>query len=35
VTDAWRAELGLDRQFDHHEVDRREVPVEVYRIAWD
>jgi putative methylase len=34
VTGAWGARLALDRQFDHHEADRREVPAEVYRIEW-
>jgi putative methylase len=34
VTGAWEAAFELDRQFDHHEADRREIGVEVYRVAW-
>jgi len=34
VTHAFEATFGIDRQFAFHERDRREVPVEVYRIDW-
>jgi putative methylase len=34
VTDAYRAALPLDRQFDFHESERREIDVEVFRIEW-
>jgi putative methylase len=34
VTGAWRAAFELDRQFDHHRADRREIDVEVYRVRW-
>ena len=34
VTHAYEASVALDRQFDFHEDDRREVPAEVYRIEW-
>jgi len=35
VTDAYAADLAIDRQFDHHDADRAEIDAEVYRIAWD
>lgn len=35
ITHAFAAELSIDRQFAFHEDERRDVPVEVYRIAWD
>jgi putative methylase len=34
VTHAFAAEFDLDRQFDHHEADRRGIDTEVYRIVW-
>lgn len=35
VTDAFRADFEMDRLYDHHEADRREIDVEVFRIEWD
>lgn len=35
ITHAYRAEFELERQFDHHTEDRRDVDTEVYRIEWD
>jgi putative methylase len=34
VTHAFAAEFGLDRQFDHHDEERRDIESEVYRIRW-
>ncbi|SEO79237.1 putative methylase [Halogranum amylolyticum] len=34
VTHAFQATFALDRQFDFHEADRREIDTEVYRIDW-
>jgi putative methylase len=34
VTHAFRATFDLDRQFDFHEEDRKELETEVYRIVW-
>ncbi|MFB6107217.1 MAG: METTL5 family protein [Haloplanus sp.] len=34
VTHAFAAEFDLDRQFDHHEADRRVLDTEVFRIEW-
>jgi putative methylase len=34
VTDAFRATLPLDKQFDHQTAERRELDAEVYRIEW-
>ena len=34
VTHAFRATFSLDRQFDFHEADRKEIETEVYRIDW-
>jgi putative methylase len=34
VTDAFRATLPLDRQFDHQTNDRVELDAEVFRIEW-
>ena len=34
VTHAFAAEFGVERQFDHHEDERRDIPTEVFRIAW-
>ncbi|WP_423751589.1 METTL5 family protein [Salinirarus marinus] len=34
VTHAFRATFELDRQFDFHEADRKELETEVYRIVW-
>lgn len=34
VTHAFRATFTLDRQFDFHEADRKEIETEVYRIDW-
>lgn len=34
VTHAFAAAFELDRQFDFHEVDRREIPVQAFRIEW-
>lgn len=34
VTHAYGASFALDRQFDFHEADRREITVEVFRIDW-
>jgi len=34
VTHAFRGSLSVDRQFEFHEADRAELPVEIYRIAW-
>lgn len=34
VTHAFQATFALDRQFDFHEADRREIETEVYRIDW-
>lgn len=35
VTHAFRAAFELDRLYDHHDADRREIDVEVFRIEWD
>lgn len=35
VTHAFEAAFAVDRQFDFHTEERRELTVEVYRIAWD
>jgi putative methylase len=35
VTHAFAAEFDVDRQFDHHEDDRRGIDTEVFRIEWD
>jgi putative methylase len=35
VTHAFEATFELDRQFDFHETDRREITTEVFRIVWD
>lgn len=35
VTHAFAASFALDRQFDFHGADRREIDAEVFRIAWD
>jgi putative methylase len=34
VTHAFRAEFELPRAFDHHESDREQINVEVFRIEW-
>ncbi|PSP81399.1 RNA methyltransferase [Halobacteriales archaeon QS_1_68_20] len=34
VTQAFAAELAVDRQFEFHDSDREELPVEVFRIEW-
>jgi putative methylase len=34
VTHAFEATLSLDRQFDFHEADRRDITAEVYRVEW-
>lgn len=34
VTHAFAAAFDVERQFDHHEDDRRELETEVYRIEW-
>jgi len=34
VTHAYAADLTVERQFDFHDEDRRDLPVEVYRIEW-
>ncbi|MFB6124112.1 MAG: METTL5 family protein [Haloferacaceae archaeon] len=34
VTHAFRATFELDRQFDFHDEDRKELETEVYRIVW-
>jgi putative methylase len=34
VTHAFEATFELDRQFDFHEADRRELTTEVFRIVW-
>jgi putative methylase len=34
LTDAFRATFDLERQFDFHEADRRELDAEVFRIEW-
>ncbi|WP_121823534.1 METTL5 family protein [Halostella salina] len=34
VTEAFAAELALDRQFDHHDADRETIDAEVFRIDW-
>ncbi len=34
VTHAFRAEFEVDRLYDHHERDRTEIAVEVFRIEW-
>jgi putative methylase len=34
VTHAYEASLEVTRQFEFHEADREDVPVEVYRIEW-
>ena len=34
VTHAYRATIGLDRQFPFHAEDRAEIDVEVFRIEW-
>jgi putative methylase len=35
VTHAFEATFDLDRQFDFHEADEKELRTEVYRIVWD
>lgn len=35
ITDAYASEITLDRQFPFHDADRREIPVEVFRIEWN
>ena len=35
VTHAFEATFTLDRQFDFHEADSRDLTTEVYRIVWD
>jgi putative methylase len=35
VTHAFEATFTLDRQFDFHEADSRDLTTEAYRIAWD
>ncbi|WP_101297573.1 METTL5 family protein [Halegenticoccus soli] len=35
VTHAFRAAFALDRQFDFHEADRKEIETEVFRIEWN
>jgi putative methylase len=35
VTHAFEATFELDRQFDFHEADRREITTEVFRVVWD
>lgn len=35
VTHAFEASFPVDRQFDFHTEERRELTVELYRIAWD
>ena len=34
VTAAFRGLLAVERQFDFHGADRRELPVEVFRVVW-
>ena len=34
VTHAFAADFEVHNQFDHHEVDRKEIETEVYRIEW-
>ncbi|KAB1196306.1 MULTISPECIES: METTL5 family protein [Haloferax] len=34
LTDAFRATFDLERQFDFHEADRKELDAEVFRIEW-
>lgn len=34
LTDAFRATFDLERQFDFHDADRRELDAEVFRIEW-
>lgn len=34
VTHAFAAQFDLDRQFDHHVTDRKEIDTEVFRIVW-
>lgn len=34
VTHAFEADFEMERQFDHHEEEKRVVPTEVYRIDW-
>ncbi|WP_435147386.1 METTL5 family protein [Halobaculum sp. P14] len=34
VTDAFRATLTLDRQFDHQTSERRDIDADVFRIEW-
>ncbi|WP_323192376.1 METTL5 family protein [Halostella sp. PRR32] len=34
VTDAFRAELDIDRQFDFHDRDRASIDAELFRIDW-
>jgi len=34
VTEAFEAELAIDRQFDHHDADRETIAAEVFRIDW-
>ena len=35
VTHAFEATFDLDRQFDFHEADSRELTTEVFRVVWD
>lgn len=35
VTDEVAVTFDLTRQFPHHEADRTEIPVELFRIVWD
>lgn len=35
VSHAFRAAFEMDRLYDHHARDRREIDVEVFRIEWD
>ncbi|MFC6726736.1 RNA methyltransferase, partial [Halobium palmae] len=34
VTDAFRADFAVERQFDFHEAERRELETEVFRVEW-
>ncbi|MEF8779711.1 MAG: METTL5 family protein [Haloferacaceae archaeon] len=34
ITHAFRAEFELEKQFEHHTADRRDLETEVYRIEW-
>jgi len=34
VTHAWASSFPIDRQFSHHEADRRDIDIEIFRVEW-